>query len=429
MDDARLRNREGDDPEEDAANVRLRKRVVSVICGIIIVMNLFVMSQKREPILPEFLSPLIIDLAGTANSEDIGCDDAVFAAATKFQQNLWNRIIAIDLFCIDPTRKSEQSFWDTYRGRESDWYKEYRMSQSTFNDIVRDCVPFLYSRPTYLLESARFCYIRSKVVIATLIRYLAIQSDQHTLGKEFRVRQPCVSKRLERACQALLSAYWFQGCPKPKIAFPLEEGRQASARWFFAKCQIPFLCGSIDGSIIIISAPHSDAFIPKEFWCKRKKSYSLNLMVICDHRKRFIFADSRWPGSTSDTGAVSRSSFLTNQFIRRDPILFPGPYMILSDGGFHKRSCFIAPDYQARNRLENLFNTSISRARCVVENAFGLLKMKWRRLHQHSIAESTRLILQLVLCACVLHNVCIDAGDVNEEEEGVVQMKLEGSER
>ena len=34
MDDARLRNREGDDPEEDAANVRLRKQVVSVICGI-----------------------------------------------------------------------------------------------------------------------------------------------------------------------------------------------------------------------------------------------------------------------------------------------------------------------------------------------------------------------------------------------------------
>ena len=119
-----MRNGEHDDPEaaanEAAANAELRKRFISVICGINIVMNLFVMSQKREPILPEFLSPLIIDLAGTANCEDTSCDDAVFAAATKFQQNLWNRIIAIDLFCIDPTRKSEQSFWDTYRGRESD---------------------------------------------------------------------------------------------------------------------------------------------------------------------------------------------------------------------------------------------------------------------------------------------------------------------
>ena len=250
------------------------------------------------------------------------------------------------------------------------------MSQSTFYGIVRDCVPFLYSRPIYSLKSARFRYIRSKVVIATLIRYQAVQSDHYTLGKEFGVRLPCVSKRLERACQALLSAYWFQGCPNPKIAFPLEEGRRASARWFFSKCQIPFLCGSIDGSIIKISAPHSDAYIPRESWCKKKHSYSLNLMVICDHRKRFIFADSRWPGSTSDTGAVSRSSFLTNLFVRRDATVFPYPFMILSDGGLHKRSCFIAPDYHARNRLENLSNTNISRARCVVENAFGLLKMK-----------------------------------------------------
>ena len=153
--------------------------------------------------------------------------------------------------------------------------------------------------------------------------------------------------------------------------------------------------------------------------------YSLNLMVICDHKKRFIFADSRWPGSTSDTGAVSRSRFLTNLFVRRDPTFFPEPYMILSDGGFHKRSCFIAPDYQARNRLENNFNTSISCARCVVENAFGLLKMKWRRLHQHSIQESTRIIPELVLCACILHNICIDAGDVNDEEDAAVRDEAE----
>jgi hypothetical protein len=138
----------------------------------------------------------------------------------------------------------------------------------------------------------------------------------------------------------------------------------------FSKCHIPYLCGSIDGSIIKIAAPYSTTFIPREFWCKRKKQYSLNLMVICDHMKRIIFADSRWPGSTSDTGAVSRSKFLTNLFVRRDPTLFPHPYMVLSDGGFHKRSCFIAPDYNARNRVENQFNTSISSARCIVENAY-----------------------------------------------------------
>jgi hypothetical protein len=72
------------------------------------------------------------------------------------------------------------------------------MSQRTFNTIVRDCVPFLYSCPTYSLKSARFRYLRAKVVMATLNRYLAIQSDQLTLGKEFGVRLlSCVSKRIE----------------------------------------------------------------------------------------------------------------------------------------------------------------------------------------------------------------------------------------
>ena len=101
-------------------------------------------------------------------------------------------------------------------------------------------------------------------------------------------------------------------------------------------------------------------------------------MVICDHKKRFIFADSRWPGSTCDTGAVARSRFLTNLFVQRDPTLFPQLYMILAGGGLHKRTYFVAPDLSAHNQLENVFNTSISRARCVVENAFGQLKMKWR---------------------------------------------------
>ena len=112
-------------------------------------------------------------------------------------------------------------------------------------------------------------------------------------------------------------------------------------------------------------------------------------------------------------------------FVQRDDDLFPLPYMILADGGFHKRTCFLAPDLPANNRLESIFNTNISRARCVVENAFGLLKMKWRRLHQHSIAEHTNIIPQLVLCACVLHNICIDAGDVNAEEDAAVRNEEE----
>ena len=176
-------------------------------------MNLLMILQKKDPILLTPTTPSSFDLADTFLTDEF--EDERFLPAKKIMEELWARSIAIDEFPVDPTRKSEQPFWDTYRGREDDWYKEYHMSQSTFNGIIRDCVPYLYSRPTYSLKSARFRYTRGKVVIATLIRYLAVQSDQHALGKEFGVYQPCISKRIERGCKALLSAYWFQGCHLP----------------------------------------------------------------------------------------------------------------------------------------------------------------------------------------------------------------------
>jgi broad specificity phosphatase PhoE len=42
--------------------------------------------------------------------------------------------------------------------------------------------------------------------------------------------------------------------------------------------------------------------------------------------------------------------------------------------------------------------------------------MKWRRFHKHQISEFTEILPDLILAGCVLHNICIDAGDVTEVE-------------
>ena len=152
MDDAQEDHEE--EVVNDGVNDAFRKKVVRVVCAVIIIFNVFLSTQRRDLVLPTFFSPSVIDLSAMFQSDDY--DDEIFSPAKKFQQDLWARIIAIDQFCADPTRKSEQPFWDMYRGREEDRYKEYRMSQATFNMIVRDCVPFLYSRPKCSLKSARF---------------------------------------------------------------------------------------------------------------------------------------------------------------------------------------------------------------------------------------------------------------------------------
>ena len=203
--DNQNRKRNRDELMDDlgaGGGARKRKRLLSLLSSAIVVFIILIDSRQRNPGVPLFqraISPQVRDSFSTSN------DVEEFAAAVQtFQGSLWARIIALDQYSTDATRKSEQPFWDVYNGPEEVWYKEYRMSRETFNGIVRDSVPFLYTRPTYSLKSANYRYMRAKVVMATLIRYLAIQSNQYTLGKEFGVREPCVSKRLDRGCRALL---------------------------------------------------------------------------------------------------------------------------------------------------------------------------------------------------------------------------------
>ena len=82
------------------------------------------------------------------------------------------------------------------------------------------------------------------------------------------------------------------------------------------------------------------------------------------------------------------------------------------------RSCLIASEVIPANgtRMLKHFDYSLSRCRCIVENCIGLLKIKWRRFDKHQIVKDTDIVPDLIICACVLHNICIDAGDVNNAE-------------
>eukprot|EP00112_Aurelia_sp_Birch-Aquarium-sp1_P015159 Seg3334.4 transcript_id=Seg3334.4/GoldUCD/mRNA.D3Y31 product="hypothetical protein" protein_id=Seg3334.4/GoldUCD/D3Y31 len=60
---------------------------------------------------------------------------------------------------------------------------------------------------------------------------------------------------------------------------------------------------------------------------------------------------------------------------------------------------------------DKYFNYRLSRARMVTEGAFGKLKGRWRILSRK--CESTVSTVKAVTLACVvLHNLCIERGDV-----------------
>ena len=71
----------------------------------------------------------------------------------------------------------------------------------------------------------------------------------------------------------------------------------------------------------------------------------------------------------------------------------------------------VIKDNGALNQDQKKFNKELAKAQIVSENAFGLLKGKWRALRLKRLDEDHRRIPNTIIACCVLHNICIIRGD------------------
>ncbi|KAH9363838.1 hypothetical protein HPB48_007942 [Haemaphysalis longicornis] len=72
------------------------------------------------------------------------------------------------------------------------------------------------------------------------------------------------------------------------------------------------------------------------------------------------------------------------------------------------------------SRVEKNCNRRCSQQRGVIENAFGLLKQRFRRLYFVG-AETVEQSCYIVMAACELHNLCNDERDFLQEPTSVRQ--------
>ena len=68
------------------------------------------------------------------------------------------------------------------------------------------------------------------------------------------------------------------------------------------------------------------------------------------------------------------------------------------------------PETRAITPSQRNFNKALSRARVVVERAFGMFKGRWRCLVV-KLDESMDKIPLSIIASCVLHNICIEVCD------------------
>jgi hypothetical protein len=66
---------------------------------------------------------------------------------------------------------------------------------------------------------------------------------------------------------------------------------------------VPLICGCVDGTLINITVPNDKLNAFRD----RYGSTSLNVLLVCDARKRFLFASAKFPGATHDARSFRRS--------------------------------------------------------------------------------------------------------------------------
>lgn len=161
-------------------------------------------------------------------------------------------------------------------------------------------------------------------------------------------------------------------------------------------------------------------------------------IALVDQKKRFLDVEIGWPGSVADS-RVFENSYLSRNYEAVLAELGTTPLAAGDDGAEENIPAFILGDSAYRNsrHLVTTFkvtecnaddavshlNARLSKARYIVENAFGLLKGRFQIFEKplRCAIGDVPFAVHLIASICVLHNFLLDAKDQYEDEEALMQ--------
>ena len=263
---------------------------------------------------------------------------------------------------------------------------------------------------------------------------MAHGDSYRSLGNRFRIAPSTIHNIVKETCNAIWDALLPTEMPPPTEDDWKRIEKQFATRWNFPNC-----VGAVDGKHIVITAPFKSGSLFHNY----KGTFSVNLMALVDANYKFILIDVGQYGSNADGGVFQRSEF-GRRFLNRDLDIPPPktiadapeigllPHCIIADEAFPLRIDLMRP-YPRRSKHENLpedkavFNYRLSRARRIVENAFGILAQRWRLLNRRIQLNEDNVVTVVKAC-CILHNYLRDSQDYQDRstlllnEEGDVLM-------
>ncbi|KAK7939069.1 hypothetical protein WMY93_002395 [Mugilogobius chulae] len=252
----------------------------------------------------------------------------------------------------------------------------FRLSIAQFDDLLSRVGARITLQDTNYRRS-----IPAAERLSICLRYLATGDSFRSIADSFRVGVSTVC----RIVPQVVAAIWdclveeFMTVPTPEEWSSIAE--EFRHRWNFPLC-----CGALDGKHVNIVAPAQSG----SQYYNYHGDFSIVLLAVVDARYRFRVIDVGGYGRTSDGGILANSLF--GRALRAGTLHLPPdqhlpgaehrgeqPHVFVADEAFPLRRNMMRP-FPGRSLPpdQRVFNYRLSRARLVVEDAFGILSAQWR---------------------------------------------------
>lgn len=288
---------------------------------------------------------------------------------------------------------------------EESFKNKFRVNRVTFDYLVKS-FQHLTRKDTFWRLS-----IPLEKRLAIALYTLGSSSEYRTIGSLFGVGRTTVGEIVIDVCSAICTCLIKVGYD----AYPPTDAKVNEIVSGFERLGFPQCYGAIDGSHIEVKPCKSEAI---DFY-NYKGWYSVVLFASVDHRYRFTYINVGAPGRSNDSSIFEASKLKcmheANETFKRHTKIIEGvevPVLLIGDSAF-RLSKFVMkpfPFNAVQNEKEKLFNKRLSSCRRVVENAFGHLKARFRRVGR-GMEVHIKNINVIVKAVCILHNICNNNND------------------
>lgn len=150
-------------------------------------------------------------------------------------------------------------------------------------------------------------------------------------------------------------------------------------------------------------------------YVNRHTIISSTMQGICDANLKSLDVSTGVSGKLHDSRIFSLS-FIKNKVMQAGP-----QYYLLGDAAYPISVNIMTPfrNYEHFTEEKREFNWRFFRTRVKIENAFLLLKQRWRQLIRTDIWHVVK-IAKFIISYCVLHNLCIEHNDFLDEIEPII---------